>query len=241
MEGLKVDFSSKKKLQLMANLFGDFRNQEEIYTVQELLLELGITANYLPPERMNSTVLQRANINIYHLLASEVTIQKRIQNRYDRPFLTVSFLGPSETAGALRDIGTVMGLSSSKTEQVIRRGLASVTDGINLYGAELYRKKAYLLLDDYRREIAGRILDDLGMTVINPPHNKQYRTPESLQKLIKKYGIHLIIGDHDQILPDNSEIPYFSLSEADQSFLGFRGFTNLARCISQVLKEKSLH
>ncbi|PHJ37751.1 hypothetical protein P378_14165 [Desulforamulus profundi] len=86
MKALKADFSLQNKTLFAANLFGDFQNQKEIQTVKELLLELDIVADYLPPEHMKSVVLQSVNININHLPTSEVMIQKRIQSRFDRPF-----------------------------------------------------------------------------------------------------------------------------------------------------------
>ena len=237
MKALKADFSLQKKILFNANLFGNFQNQKEIQTVKELLLELDIVADYLPPEHMKSVVLQSVNININHLPTSEVMIQKRIQSRYDRPFLTVSFMGSSETAGALRDVGMVMGLRQSETERVIRQGLAFVTNGINHYGAELYRKKAYLLLNGYYSEIIGRILDDLGMVVVSPPDKTHYPTPEALQHLIKECGIDLIVGDDNQVFTNTGKTPYLSLSNVNESFLCFKGFINLAHCITRVIKE----
>ncbi|RYD05027.1 hypothetical protein N752_11740 [Desulforamulus aquiferis] len=105
----------------IANLLGEFNNMSEVSSVQELLREFGIIAEYIPGDQARSAVYQRANINIFHMPMSEVITQKRFQTRFSRPYLTVSFFGPSETAGALRDIGLALGLDTNAVEKTYGR------------------------------------------------------------------------------------------------------------------------
>lgn len=237
MKTLRADLPLQDKPLVTANLFGDFQNQQDILMVKKLLLELGLSINYLPPQQIKSAVLQRVDVNINHRPTAEAMIQKKVECRFDRPFITVSFFGPSETAGALRDIGTVMGLPARKTEAIIRKGLAAVNEGINCYGAELYGKKVLLLLEGYQREIVSRVLDDLGMSVIYTHGKRQYYTPESLQTVVEKYKIDLAAGEDDRFL-QNRRPPFLLLSNSSESWLGFKGFTNFARYISKILREK---
>ncbi|MEW6697988.1 MAG: nitrogenase component 1 [Bacillota bacterium] len=237
MKPVRADLSLQDKPLFTANLLGDFQNQQEIQMAKKLLLELGLSINYLLPQQIKSNILQGVDININHRPVAETMIQKRVECRFGRPFITVSFFGPSETAGALRDIGTVLGLPIRKTEGIIREGLAAVSHGINCYGAELYRKKVLLLLEGCQREIVSRVLADLGMSVIYTPGKRNYYTPESLHRIDDKYKIDLIAGEDDRLL-QNRNPPFLLLSDHGESWLGFKGFTNFARSISEILREK---
>lgn len=231
----KVEQLNFQDANLTANLLGDFRNQQEVMSVTELLLEVGIEANYLPPHRMKQANYQGVHLNINHFPASEVIIQKRTQSRYGRPYLTVSFFGPSEVAGALRDIGVALGLPSTRVEKTVREGLLSVTESINSYGAELYRKKVLLLMNDHQKEIVGRVLDDLGMKVVNAQIGRnQHVTREMLVNVIRNNHVQLVISDSEDVY--YLKTPFLSLPNEKQSFLGFSGFANFAGCISSLLQ-----
>lgn len=233
-----VMFAPPKEPKLFANLLGDFQNQAEIKDVKDLLLELGIFAEYLPGGGIKSGILQRAHLNIYHSPISEVFIKKRLQTRFGRPYLTVSFFGPSEIAGSLRDIGLALGLSSSDVEPVIRRGLGSITEGINFYGSELFGKRVLVLLEGYHRDLVKRIVDDLGMQIVPIHHiRNQHVRPDTLTNLLRDNKAQLVIGsDYNLRLSNGMEVGYLILPDPEQSFLGFAGFTNLARCIALALR-----
>lgn len=96
---------------------------------------------------------------------SEVITQKRFQTRFSRPYVTVSFFGPSETAGSLRDIGLALGLPTVIIERNVRKGLSGVTEGINSYSSEVYGKRILVLHEGYQVNLIASILEDLGVKV----------------------------------------------------------------------------
>ncbi len=235
-----VIFNSQGEQKCLANLIGEFHNQAEIKEIKDLLLALGIKAEYLPGDNIKSGVLQKVHLNLYHSPISELFTKERLQVRFGHPYLTVSFFGPSETAGSLRDIGSALGLPSLQVEQVIRQGLHCVTEGINHYGSELFGKRVLVLLEDHKKDLISRILDDLGMKII-PIHQikNRYLNPDTLRMFIHESRVQLVIGADQYWRRNGMGFPYLELPDSRRSFLGFNGFNNLAKSMVLALHGES--
>lgn len=216
-----------------ANLLGEIQNIAEIETIRELLFQLGIIANYVPEHRAKSAIYQSADINIFHSPASEVQAKRRFQVRFFKPYLTVSFFGPSETAGALRDIGEALNISTGKVEKIIRNGLIEVTESINYFSDGVFGKRILVIHEGYQGAIISALLKDLGVKV-SRVKAQHYNRPEQLKVLMKEKQGELIIGPYDPSIETFHGVPYLSVPDHENCYLGFSGFTNLAKRISEL-------
>lgn len=140
-----------EKSKTKVNYLGDFNLAGEIWILSDYLKEIGleietkITGDSTFRELKNA---RNSVLNIVQCAGSMIYLANELENRYDIPFVRISFFGIEDTINSLRTIANkIFEISSdknilTKTEFFIERKLEEIDNKLDFYKDKLRDKKA---------------------------------------------------------------------------------------------------
>lgn len=244
------------------NLIGEYNIAGDLWLIEPILEKAGvrvlsrITGNATFEE---ITWAHRAKLNVVVCGRALVNVAREMEHRYGIPFVEVSFFGKTETAKALRAIGS--GLSRlnglNRIEAVIRQEEKVLKESLKPY-RHLRGRKAVLYTGGVKSWSFISALQDLGIEVVAVGTKKstvedeeKMRTilgpdaplvedvaPKQLLKLLKERGAHILIaGGRNQYLAAKEGYSFVDVNqERHTAYAGYQGLVNLAADISKSLR-----
>jgi nitrogenase molybdenum-cofactor synthesis protein NifE len=149
------------------NIIGDYKIGESM-VLKSLLEEMGIRVRCIftgHADYEGITAAHRVKLNLLICRSSGRFLAEALQERYEIPYLEVTFMGLSQTMAGLRRIGQYFGLET-QAEKVIATGYKAVKPGLDRLLPGLKGKKAALFFGAARMASLVKALDDMGMEVI---------------------------------------------------------------------------
>lgn len=135
----------RKKLSL--NYLGDFNLAGEAWIIRGYLEEIGIEVNAVFTGDSNYETLKKAtmaSLNVMQCAGSMTYLANKMQEKFDIPYLRISFLGMEDTADSLRRIARFFGDAAiiERAEQLIAREQQAIQPVIDTYKGQFNGKKA---------------------------------------------------------------------------------------------------
>ena len=193
----------------------------------------------------------RAKLNVIVCAKSLVTLCRKMQERYDIPWISVSFYGKRDTTFAIREIVTALGDPEliAKAEQIIAEEEAKLEARLQPYKQLFAGKKAVLNTGGNKAWSIASGLQDLGIEVVATSIRKSteddiakardYLGPEGVlmkapaseqSKVIDERGAHILLaGGRSLYTAIKKKISFIDVNqEKKTSYGGYNGLLNLA-------------
>lgn len=153
------------------NLIGEYNVTGDMWQYSPLLEELGIRVlSTLSGDGRISAIrtAHRARLNVIVCAKSLISLTRKMQERYNIPFISLSFYGKRDTSAALRAIATALGDPAllERTEALIAREEAALEQRLKPYRARFAGKKAVLNTGGNKSWSIAAALQDLGIEVV---------------------------------------------------------------------------
>lgn len=137
----------KKSKKLSLNLLGDFNLAAETWIIKNYLEKIGLELNVAFTGDASYEALKRsteASLNIVQCAGSMMYLAEKMQDKYDIPYLRVSFIGQEDTCNSLRKIAAEFDAENiiEKTEELIAAETKRIEPTIRFYQERLQGKKA---------------------------------------------------------------------------------------------------
>ncbi len=193
----------------------------------------------------------RAKLNVIVCAKSLVTLCRKMQERYDIPWISVSFYGKRDTTFAIREIVTALGDTEliAKAEKIIAEEEAKLEAKLLPYKQLFAGKKAVLNTGGNKAWSIASGLQDLGIEVVATSIRKSteddiakardYLGPEGVlmkapaseqSKVIDERGAHILLaGGRSLYTAIKKKISFIDVNqEKKTSYGGYNGLLNLA-------------
>lgn len=202
------------------NYLGDFNLAGEAWIIRNYLAEIGVeVVTVFTGDSTYESLKQAtsASLNIMQCAGSMTYMATKMQEKYQIPYLRVSFLGLEDTAESLRNIAEFFGDAAmiEKTEQLIAREMAATKPVIEKYKGQFVGKKAAIFVGGGFKAISlikqfREIGIDVVMVGTQTGRQDEYDTihdladegtvilddanPSELEKFMTEKGAHLLVG-----------------------------------------------
>jgi nitrogenase molybdenum-cofactor synthesis protein NifE len=235
------------------NIIGDYKIGESM-ALKSLLEEMGIRVRCIftgHADYEGITAAHRVKLNLLICRSSGRFLAEALQERYEIPYLEVTFMGLSQTMAGLRRIGQYFGLET-QAEKVIATGYKAVKPGLDRLLPGLKGKKAALFFGAARMASLVKALDDMGMEVIftgsqfgdSATYKETWQnvnpgayiiddaSEHDLEHLLDELRPDVFMGGiKEQFLSHKFGIGFCLLQQLKCTGVGFQGFLNLAASI----------
>lgn len=244
------------------NLIGEYNVTGDMWQYSPLLEELGIRilATLSGDGRISEIrTAHRARLNVIVCAKSLVSLTRKMEERYGIPSISLSFYGKRDTSNGLRAIAKALGETDliARTEQLITREEAKLTEQLKPYQAFFQGKKAVLNTGGNKTWSIASALQDLGIEVIatavkkatEDDREKARQTlgekgvlmmnPGAEQaKLIDETGADLLLaGGRSLYTAIKKGIAFADVNqEKKKSYGGYAGLLNLAEDLKNALQ-----
>jgi nitrogenase molybdenum-cofactor synthesis protein NifE len=126
-----IGMNDAPKIPLSINILGDFNIAGEIWVIKKYFEQMGINvvATMTGDARIESIMnAHRASLNVVQCSGSMSTLAKMMKDKYDIPFINVSFFGIEDTAKALYDCADFFNDEQIKTNTriLVTREIAEI-------------------------------------------------------------------------------------------------------------------
>ena len=153
------------------NLIGDYNVTGDMWQYVPLLERIGIKViSTLSGDGRIEDICQAhtAKLNVIVCAKSLITLCRKMQERYNIPYVSVSFYGKRDTSNAIRSIVNAFGDSvlMEKAEVIIASEEAKLEERLSPYRALLEGKKAILNTGGNKSWSIASALQDIGIDVV---------------------------------------------------------------------------
>jgi nitrogenase molybdenum-cofactor synthesis protein NifE len=153
------------------NLIGDYNVTGDMWQYKPILERIGIhIVSTLSGDGRIEDICQahRAKLNVIVCAKSLITLCRKMQERYDIPYVSVSFYGKRDTSNAIRSIVNAFGDVEliRKAEAIIFEEEAKLEERLLPYQALLKGKKAILNTGGNKSWSIASALQDIGIEVV---------------------------------------------------------------------------
>lgn len=231
------------------NLIGEFNVAGDLFKFKNLIEECGVRvlSTISGDGRFNEiATAHRAKLNIVFCSQSMINLAEYMEEKYNIPFMQVSFYGMTNTSNALRKIAKFFGPSiEEKAERIIERETRRIEPRVKELRKKLKGRKAVLYTGGNKSWSVIGALKDLGMSALVSSGRKS--TAEDREKIKSVLGEKGMIGQlsalqlHKLVLALNadvliaggrnmypsikSRIPYLHINqERHFAYAGYDGF-----------------
>ncbi len=238
------------------NIVGEFNVAGDLWGIKPLIEEMGINIiSTLTGDSHVDEIAQahRAKLNIVQCQKSSNYVAKKMEKKYEIPYIKVNFFGLEQTINSLRDIANFFKDQDmiEKTEQIIQSGLKEVEHKTDEYKRRLNGKTVALYVGGNKAWSLVRAFEELGMEVMmsgtkNGIKEDYERIKETvkdgtiivddansteLARLLKKYQPNLLIsGAKEKYISLKLGIPFCDFNhDRISAFAGFKGFESFAK------------
>lgn len=243
------------------NLIGDFNVTGDMWQYTPLLEELGIRilSTLSGDGRLEKIqTAHRAKLNVLVCAKALISVARKMEERYNIPFISVSFYGKRDTtngilaiANALKDKALI-----KRAKELCQREEAKCEERIKPYKELFSGKKCILNTGGNKSWSIASALQDLGLKVVATSINKAteddiarakeilgdeailMKSPANEQsKLIKEHNVDILLaGGRSLYTALKNKIAFVDVNqEKKRSYGGYEGLINLAEDIAFAL------
>ena len=168
---LMEEGNGNKKLRGI-NILGDFNLAGEMWIISEYLRKIGVNiVSKFTGDSTYEEILKapQASLNIVQCAGSMTYLAKEMENRYNIPFVKVSFFGIEDTAASILNVAYATGDKETvkKARELIDEGIKRVDPLIASYKERLKDKRAAIYVGGGFKAISLiRQFNDLGMKTV---------------------------------------------------------------------------
>ena len=153
------------------NLIGEYNVTGDMWQYTPILEKIGIkVVSTLAGDGRteNIQMAHTAKLNVIVWAKSLVTLTRKMQERYNIPYISISFYGKRDTSNAIRSIVNAFGDAtlSQKAEEVIREEEEKLEQRLTPYRKILEGKKAILNTGGNKSWSIASALQDIGIEVV---------------------------------------------------------------------------
>ncbi len=236
------------------NLIGDYNVTGDMWQYLPLFEKIGIRvlSSMSGDGRVGDIRgAHRAKLNVIVCAKSLVTLTRKMQERYDIPWISVSFYGKRDTTFAIREIVNALGDPKliARAEAVIAEEEAKLETSLEPYRRLFAGKKAVLNTGGNKAWSIASGLQDLGIEVVATSIKKSteddiekardylgpdgilMKSPASEQsKVIDERGAHILLaGGRSLYTAIKKKISFIDVNQEKKvSYGGYNGLLNLA-------------
>jgi nitrogenase molybdenum-cofactor synthesis protein NifE len=244
------------------NLIGDYNVTGDMWQYLPLFEKIGIRvlSSMSGDGRVGDIrTAHRAKLNVIVCAKSLITLTRKMQEKYDIPWISVSFYGKRDTSFAIREIVTALGCSEliARAEEVIAEEEAALHESLEAYKVLFAGKKAVLNTGGNKAWSIASGLQDLGIEVVATSIAKStqddidkareylgengvlMKKPASEQgKIIDQSGAHILLaGGRSLYTAIKKKISFIDVNqEKKTSYGGYSGLLNLAEDLKYAFK-----
>ena len=239
------------------NIMGDFNLAGEIWLIREYYNRMGVevVANITGDGRVaDIRRMHAASLNVVQCSGSIIHLARKLEEKYGRPYIRVSYFGIEDMAKALYDVAEFFDDSAmmEKAEQIVRSEVSAIMPEIRRYRKDLAGKKAAVYVGGaFKAFSLVRALRLLGMRTVlvgsqtgNQDDYRQLRdmcdagtiivddsNPLELCGFLKEKGCDIFIGGvKERPIAYKLGLGFCDHNhERKQALAGFTGMLNFAR------------
>jgi nitrogenase molybdenum-cofactor synthesis protein NifE len=202
------------------NYLGDFNLAGEVWIINKYLRQAGLEVNVAFTGDASYKTLKtatRASLNIVQCAGSMFYLARQMEERYNIPYLNISFLGIEDTSESLRKIARFFADREvmARVEALIDRETAAIQPEISRYREKLAGKKAAIYVGGGFKAISLiKQFREIGIDVVmigtQTGRKEEYDTindlvdegtvilddanPAELERFMTERGAHLLVG-----------------------------------------------
>lgn len=234
------------------NLIGEYNVTGDMWQYTPILERIGIkvVSTLAGDGRIeNIQMAHRAKLNVIVCAKSLITLTRKMQERYDIPYISVSFYGKRDTTNAIRSIVNAFGDKelSNRAEKIIKEEEAKLEAQLIPYRKVLQDKKAILNTGGNKSWSIASALQDIGIEVVATSIRKatledieiakQYvpilmKVPANEQaKLIDEHNVDILLaGGRSLYTAIKKKVAFVDVNQEKKiSYGAYGGLTNLAK------------
>lgn len=153
------------------NLIGEYNVTGDMWQYKPILEKIGIkiVSTLAGDGRIEEIqTAHTAKLNVIVCAKSLITLTRKMQERYDIPYISVSFYGKRDTTNAIRSIVNAFGDEelSKRAEEIIKDEEAKLEERLTPYRKILEGKKAILNTGGNKSWSIASALQDIGIEVV---------------------------------------------------------------------------
>jgi nitrogenase molybdenum-cofactor synthesis protein NifE len=244
------------------NLIGEYNIAGEMWNVTPLLEKLGIRvlSKITGDGRYNEIAsAHRAKLNVMICSKALINMARKMQERYNIPYVEESFYGVDDMNRCLRNIAAKLGDSDlqERVEQLIAQETAALDVKLARYRARLKGKRVVLYTGGVKSWSIISAAKDLGMEVVATSTKKSTEEDKArIKELLGQDGIMLEKGNPQELLRVISEtqadmliaggrnqytalkarVPFLDINqERHHPYAGYAGMVEMAQELEEAL------
>jgi nitrogenase molybdenum-cofactor synthesis protein NifE len=234
------------------NLIGEYNVTGDMWQYTPILEKIGIkvVSTLAGDGRIEDIqTAHTAKLNVIVCAKSLVTLTRKMQERYNIPYISVSFYGKRDTTNAIRSIVNAFGDKelSKKAEEIIKEEEAKLEEALVPYRKILAGKKAILNTGGNKSWSIASALQDIGIEVVATSIRKatledieiasQYvdilmKVPAQEQaKLIDEHNVDILLaGGRSLYTAIKKKVAFVDVNQEKKvSYGAYGGLENLAK------------
>ncbi|WP_414548913.1 nitrogenase iron-molybdenum cofactor biosynthesis protein NifE [Anabaena sp. CCY 0017] len=244
------------------NLIGEYNIAGEMWGVTPLLEKLGIRvlSKITGDARYNDIrYAHRAKLNVMICSRALLNMARKMEERYNIPFIEESFYGIDDMNRCLRNIAAKLGDADlqERTEKLIAEETAALDLALAPYRARLKGKRVVLYTGGVKSWSIISAAKDLGIEVVATSTRKSTEedkarikkligndgimmekgNAQELLRLVKETGADMLIaGGRNQYTALKARIPFLDINqERHHPYAGYSGMVEMARELYEAL------
>ncbi|HYW20349.1 MAG TPA: nitrogenase iron-molybdenum cofactor biosynthesis protein NifE [Nodularia sp. (in: cyanobacteria)] len=244
------------------NLIGEYNIAGEMWGVTPLLEKLGIRvlSKITGDARFNEIrYAHRAKLNVMICSRALLNMARKMEERYNIPFIEESFYGIDDMNRCLRNIAAKLGDADlqERTEKLIAEETAALDLALAPYRARLKGKRVVLYTGGVKSWSIISAAKDLGIEVVATSTRKSTEedkarikkligndgimmekgNAQELLRLVKETGADMLIaGGRNQYTALKARIPFLDINqERHHPYAGYSGMVEMARELYEAL------
>ncbi len=242
------------------NLIGEYNVTGDMWQYTPLLEKIGIKviSTLAGDGRIeNIQMAHTAKLNVIVCAKSLISLTRKMQEKYEIPYISISFYGKRDTSNAIRSIVNAFGDEelSKRAEAVIAEEEAKLEVALIPYRKVLEGKKAILNTGGNKTWSIASALQDIGIDVVATSVKKatledreicaQYvkilmEDPSEQSKLIDEHNIDILLaGGRSLYTAIKKKVAFVDVNQEKKvSYGAYAGLINLAIDVSNAVNNK---
>lgn len=241
------------------NLIGEYNVTGDMWQYTPILEKIGIkvVSTLAGDGRIeNIQMAHTAKLNVIVCAKSLVTLTRKMQEKYEIPYISISFYGKRDTTNAIRSIVNAFGDEklSAKAEEVIKEEEEKLEKALIPYRKLLQGKKAILNTGGNKSWSIASALQDIGIEVVATSVRKatledieiakQYvdilmKVPAQEQaKLIDEHNVDILLaGGRSLYTAIKKKVAFVDVNQEKKvSYGAYGGLVNLAKDVAAAVQ-----
>ncbi|AXX93215.1 nitrogenase molybdenum-cofactor biosynthesis protein NifE [Malaciobacter molluscorum LMG 25693] len=236
------------------NLIGEYNVTGDMWQYTPILEKIGIkvVSTLAGDGRIeNIQMAHRAKLNVIVCAKSLISFTRKMQEKYQIPYVSVSFYGKRDTSNAIRSIVNAFGNKdlSKKAEKIIKQEEEKLEKELLIYKEILKNKKAILNTGGNKSWSIASALQDIGIEVVATSVKKTTLEDKQIAskyvnilmenpaveqaQLIDQYNVDILLaGGRSLYTAIKKKVAFVDVNQEKKvSYGGYRGLINLAKDI----------